>query len=73
VPLDVLDIIKLGRKRISNVDDDDFPIGLAFIEESHNTEDFNLLDLSNIPDLFTNLANVKWVIITLCLGLSMRL
>ncbi len=70
MPLDVLNIIEFGSERVRNIDHDDFPIGLAFIEECHDAENFNLFDLTNVADLFANLANVKWVIVTLSLGLG---
>jgi len=71
VPLDVLNVVELGSKRVCNVDHYDLPVGLAFIKESHDTKDFHLLDLTNVADLFANLANIKWIVITLGLGLSM--
>lgn len=73
MPLNILNIIELGSKRIGNVNDNDFPIGFAFIKESHDAENFDLFDLTHITDLFADLANIKWVIVTFSLGLNMRL
>lgn len=73
MPLDVLDVVELRSKGIRDVDNDDLPVGLALIEESHDAKDLDLLDLTHIADLLTNLAYIKWVIIALGLGLSVRL
>ena len=37
IPLDILDIVELGRKRILDIDNDNFPVRLAFVEEGHDT------------------------------------
>lgn len=64
VSLDVLDIVQSRSERVVDVDNEDFPVGLAFVEERHDTEDFDLLDLANVADGFTNLAHVERVIVT---------
>jgi hypothetical protein len=69
VPLDVFDVVELGCKGVLDIDDDDFPVGLAFIEEGHDAEDLDLLDLANITDLFADLADVERVVVTFGLGL----
>jgi hypothetical protein len=69
VPLDVFDVVELGCKGVLDIDDDDFPVGLAFIEEGHDAEDLDLLDLANIADLFADLADVERVVVTFGLGL----
>jgi hypothetical protein len=56
--LDILDVVQLGRERVLDVDDEDLPVGLAFVKECHDAEDFNLLDLPYITHLFANLADV---------------
>ena len=71
--LDIFDIIQLGCERILNIDDYDLPVCFSFIEKSHDTEDFDLLDLPNVTDLFADLTNIKRIIITLCLCLGMGL
>lgn len=73
MPLNILDIVELRSKRVRNVNDDDFPVSLTLIEKGHDAENLDLLDLSNIADLFTNLANIEWVVITLGFGLGMGL
>ena len=70
--LDVLDVVQLGSERISDVNDDDLPIGFTLIEEGHDTENLDLLDLASKPDLFTDLANVERIVVALGLGFGMR-
>ena len=71
--LDVLNVVQLGCERVLYVDDEDFPIGLAFVEEGHDAEDFDLLDLPNVTHLFADLAYVQWVVVAPGLGLGMLL
>jgi len=70
--LHVFDIIQLGGQRIVDIDYKDLPIGLAFIEEGHNAEDFDLLDLAREADLLADLADVQWIIVTLSFGLRVH-
>jgi len=72
VTLDILDIIQLGSERVVDINDDDLPVGLALIEEGHDTENFDLLDLTSVTDLFADLANVEWIVVTLGLGFGVR-
>jgi hypothetical protein len=71
--LDILNIVQLGRERVLDVDDEDFPVGLAFIKESHDAEDFNLLDLPYVTHLFADLADVQRIIVAVGLGLAVLL
>jgi hypothetical protein len=71
--LDVLNIVQLGRERVLDVDDEDLPVGLAFIKESHDAEDFNLLNLPYITHLFSDLADVQRIVIAVGLGLAVLL
>jgi hypothetical protein len=68
--LDILNIVQLGREWVLDVDDEDLPIGLAFIKESHDAEDFDLLNLPYITHLFADLADVQWVVVAVGLGLA---
>ena len=52
-----------------DIDDDDFPVGLAFVEQGHDAEDLDLFDLASVTDLLADFADVERVIIALCLGL----
>ena len=67
--LDVLDIVELGGQWVVHVDDHDFPVGLALVEQCHDTEDLDLDDLAGLGDKLANLADVQWVIVALRLGL----
>jgi len=67
--LDILDIVQLRSQWVIDINDDDLPVGLLLIKQCHNTEDLDLLDLPWGSNQLANLADVKWVIVTLCLGL----
>jgi hypothetical protein len=71
--LDVLNVVQLGCERVLDVDDDDLPVGLAFVEEGHDAEDLDLLDLPDVTHLFADLAYVQWVVVAPGLGLSVLL
>jgi hypothetical protein len=71
--LDILNIVQLGRERVLDVDDEDLPVGLSFIEESHDAEYFNLLNLPYITHLFADLANVQRIVVAVGLGLAVLL
>jgi len=70
VSLDILDVVELGGERVVDVNDDDLPVSLALVEQSHDTEDLDLLDLTGLGDELTNLADVERVVVTLSLGLG---
>lgn len=74
VPLDVLNVVETGSKRVVDVDDDDLPVGLTLIEEGHDTENLDLLDLADGTDELTDLANVERVVVTVraSLGVGLR-
>ena len=71
--LDVLNVVQLGSERVGNIDDDDFPVGLTLIEEGHDTENLDLFDLASVTDLFTDLADIEGIVVTLGLGLRVRM
>lgn len=73
MPFNILDIVQSTSKRVVHIDDQDFPVGLALVEESHDAEDLDLLDLTNISNLFADLADVQRIVIALGLGLSVSL
>ena len=66
--LDVLDIVQARCQWIIDIDDDDFPIRLLFIEESHYTKDLDLFDLARRCNELANFADVKRVVVALCLS-----
>ena len=68
--LDVLNVVELGRQRVVDVDDDDLPVGLALVEQSHDAEDLDLLDLASVANRLANLANIERIVIALGFGLG---
>lgn len=52
------------------IDDDDLPVGLFLIQQSHDTKNFDLLDLTSVANKLTDFADVKRVVVTLGLGLG---
>ena len=68
--LNILDVVELRSKRIVDVDDNDLPVGLLLVNQGHDTENLDLLDLAGVADKLTNLANVEGVVVTLGLGLG---
>jgi hypothetical protein len=42
VTLDILDIVQTRSKGVVDVDNDDLPISLTLVEESHDSEDLDL-------------------------------
>lgn len=71
--LHIFNVVELGSKGILDIHDDDFPIGLAFVEQRHDAEDFDLLDLADIADLLSDFANVEGVVVAFGLGLGVGL
>ena len=71
VTFDVLDVVELGGQGIVDVDDDDLPVGLLLVQEGHDAQDFDLLDLAGVADGLADLAHVQGVIVPLGLGLRM--
>ena len=67
--LDILDIVELWCQWVVDINDNDLPVGLLLVEESHDTENLDLLDLSWVADKLTDLADVQWVVVALGLGL----
>lgn len=70
VALDILNVVELVGQRVVDVDDNDLPVGLLLVNQGHDTEDLDLLDLAGVADQLTNLANVQRVVVTLGLGLG---
>lgn len=68
--LNILNIVELGGEGVVNIDDNDFPVGLALVEESHDTEDLDLLDLASVANGLTDLADVERVVVAIGLGLG---
>ena len=70
MPLNVFNVVELSCKRILNIDNDDLPVGFAFVEESHDTKNLDLLDLANVADLFADFAYIERVVVAFSLSLS---
>ena len=70
--LNILNVVQLGSEGVGNVDDEDLPVSLSLVEEGHNAENLDLLDLTDETDLFTDLTNVEGIVVTLGLGFRMR-
>ena len=70
--LNILDVVQLGSEGVGNVDDEDLPVSLALVEEGHDAENLDLFDLTGETDLFTDLANVEGIVVTLGLGFRVR-
>jgi len=73
VTFNIFNVIELGCEGIIDIDNNDFPISLAFIEQCHDSEDLDLLDLAGKADLLADLADIKRIIVALCLGLNVYL
>lgn len=69
VALNILNIVELAGKWVVDINDNDLPVSLLLVEKGHDTEDLDLLDLAWVADKLTNLADIKWIVITLGLGL----
>lgn len=67
--LDVLNVVEFRSKRVVYVNNDDLPVSLLFVKESHDAENLDLLDLPSVTDKLANLANVERVVVALGLGL----
>lgn len=68
--LDILNVVELGCKRVVDVDDNDLPVGLLLVEQSHDAENLDLDDLTRLVDQLANLAHVQRVVVALGLGLG---
>lgn len=65
----VLDVIEFRGQRVLDINDYDFPVGLAFIDERHDSKNLDLLDLTDITNLLADLADIERVIVSLGFGL----
>lgn len=72
VTLDVLNVVELGSEGVLNVDDDDFPVCLALVEQGHDAKDLDLFHLTGVTDLLADFTDVERVVVTFGLGLCMQ-
>jgi hypothetical protein len=70
VTLDILNVVELGSQRVVDINDNDLPVGLLLVNQGHNTQNLDLLDLTRVADQLTNLADVERIVVTLGLGLG---
>lgn len=63
VALDVLDVVEFRGQGVVDVDDEDLPVGFAFVEECHHAQHFDLLDLPGVADGFADFAHVERVVV----------
>lgn len=68
--LDVLNVVQLGSQGVVDVDNNDLPVGLLLIDQGHDTQNLDLLDLAGVADQLTDLAHIQRVVVTLGLGLG---
>lgn len=68
--LNILNVVELRGKRVVDINDDDLPVGLFLVEQSHHTKNLDLLDLAGVANKLTNLADIERVVVTLGLGLG---
>ena len=64
VPLDILNVVQPRGEGVVDVNGKDLPVGLSLIEESHDTEDLDLLDLTWVTDGLSDFTNVEGVVVT---------
>jgi hypothetical protein len=62
--------VELGSQRVVDINDNDLPVGLLLVNQGHNTQNLDLLDLTRVADQLTNLADVERIVVTLGLGLG---
>jgi hypothetical protein len=70
VPLDILNIVESRSQGVVDINDKDLPVGLSLIEEGHDTEDLDLLDLTGVTDGLSDLADIEGVVVTVSAGLG---
>ena len=70
VSLDILNIVQPRSKRIVDIDDENFPVSLPLVEERHDAEYLDLLDLANIAECLAYLADVERVVVPIGSRLS---
>lgn len=67
--LDILDVVELRSQGVVHVDDNDLPVGLALVEQSHYTKNLDLNNIAGLVDKLADLADVERVVVAVGLGL----
>ena len=70
--LNVLNVVESRCQWIIDVNDDDLPVSLLFVKQGHDSQNFDLFDLSRSCDELSDLADIERVVITLGFGLGME-
>lgn len=65
-------IINSWCQWIVDVNDDNLPISLFFIKQRHNTEDFDLLDLTRGRDKLANFTDIERIIVSSGFGFGVN-
>ena len=73
MPLNILNVVQLACERIQDINNDNLPVGLTLVQKRHNTENLDLLDLTNETNVLANLTDVKWIVVAPRLGLGVSL
>ena len=73
MPLNILNVVQLACERIQDVNNDDLPIGLTLVQKCHNTENLDLLDLTNESNVLANLTDIKGIVVAPRLGFGVSL
>ncbi len=63
----------LDARGVVDVDDNDFPVGLALVEQGHDSEDLDLFHLSGVTDLLADFADIQGIIVALGFSLDVSL
>ena len=70
--LNILNVVESRCQWVIDVNDNDLPVSLFLVKQSHDTQDLDLLDLSWGCNKLTNLADVEGVVVTFSLGLRVK-
>ena len=72
VTLHILNIIQSSGKSVVDVNDNDFPVCFFLVEQSHDAENLDLLNLTCVSHQLPNFADIERVIVTLCFRLGVN-
>lgn len=68
MPLNILNIVQSARQGIVDINDDHLPISFTLIQQCHDTEHLDLLDLADFTDPFADFADVEGVVVAVGFG-----
>lgn len=64
MPLNILNVVQPRGERVVDINSEDLPVGLSLVEQGHDTEDLDLLDLAWVTDGLSDFTNVEGVVVT---------